>query len=80
MEPLGLTLKRNGELMIVHKCLGCGKMSSNRIAGDDNTYAIISLLEINSAKSNNCNIKLLTKTDKDRVFTALYGYNYQDGI
>lgn len=79
MEPIGLTLKRDGELMIVHKCLGCGKISCNRIAGDDNTYTITSLLEIKPNKSSNC-IELLTKEDSDQVFTILYGYNYHDKI
>ncbi len=79
MEPIGLALKRDGELMIVHKCLGCGKISCNRIAGDDNTYTITSLLETSTAKSSN-DLKLLTKEDSDQVLTVLYGYNYHDKI
>ncbi|MBN1438401.1 MAG: RNHCP domain-containing protein [Anaerolineales bacterium] len=44
MRPIGLTLKRNrnkyavfpsGELMIVHRCPACGKVSANRVAADD---------------------------------------------
>jgi len=56
MEPIGLTLKhegekdkygrqRVGELMIVHQCLGCKKISINRIAGDDISEAIIGVFE-----------------------------------
>lgn len=46
MEPLGLTIKRDGgELMIVHRCVGCGKIGKNRTAGDDNAASVEALLE-----------------------------------
>ncbi len=44
MQPVGLTAKpgRNkyrsktvGELMLIHRCTGCGKLSINRLAADD---------------------------------------------
>ena len=44
MEPIGLTLKLTprryspadgGELMLIHRCVECGKLSINRIAADD---------------------------------------------
>lgn len=35
MEPVGKTYKKDGEEMVVHKCLKCGITSKNRIAGDD---------------------------------------------
>jgi len=49
MEPLGLTCKRidnkyghsRGELMIIHCCRGCGKVSINRIARDDNEHRLM---------------------------------------
>jgi hypothetical protein len=49
MQPVGLTFKKirkkygtdaNGELMLVHRCLECGKASANRIAADDDSQAI----------------------------------------
>jgi DNA-directed RNA polymerase subunit RPC12/RpoP len=49
MEPLGLTVKhslkryqaeKQGELMLIHRCAACGKLSINRIAGDDNTLLL----------------------------------------
>jgi hypothetical protein len=69
--------------MIVHLCLNCGKISTNRIAGDDNAYVVTCLLE----ESNNLcgeivdrlpklGIRLLTQEDKKEVLTALYGYDY----
>jgi len=46
MEPLGLSTKESGgELMIVHQCVVCGKIIRNRIAGDDNNFAIAKLFE-----------------------------------
>jgi hypothetical protein len=43
MRPVGLTLKKankkygkqQGELMIIHQCIDCGKISINRTAADD---------------------------------------------
>ncbi len=44
MEPVGLTVKQrqnkygngnDGELMLIHRCWQCGKLSINRIAADD---------------------------------------------
>jgi len=44
MQPVGLALKRSrkkygpaqgGELMLIHRCTGCGSISVNRIAADD---------------------------------------------
>jgi uncharacterized Zn finger protein len=70
MEPIGLTFKKDGELMIVHQCLNCGKISPNRIAGDDNTYIICSLLD----KSTDSKVKNLIGPDhKNQVLDCLYG-------
>ncbi len=50
MRPVGLTLKRaykkyaqpgEGELMLVHQCEECGKVSINRIAADDDNQRIL---------------------------------------
>ena len=43
MQPVGLTIKKTrkkygpaqGELMLIHMCVECGKISINRIAADD---------------------------------------------
>ena len=93
MEPIGLTLKEltynpftqrtSGELMVVHLCLNCDRISCNRIAGDDNSHVIVCLLEKPSnlsgaiiSKLTNQNIRLLTQSDKRKVLTILYGYDY----
>jgi hypothetical protein len=36
MRPIGLMARRNGELVLIHECLACGKQDPNRIAADDN--------------------------------------------
>jgi len=80
MKPIGLTYKPNGELMLVHLCLRCGKISPNRIAGDDNCYAVITLLDEPEAISEETaiglsrrGIRLLTQEDKQNVLSILYG-------
>ena len=54
MQPLGLTLKRvhkkyavpdAGELMLIHRCSDCGKLSLNRIAADDDSQALLGVFE-----------------------------------
>ena len=57
MEPIGLAFKdegidkygkkRQGEIMINHKCQICGKESKNRIAGDDNPEEILRICSEN---------------------------------
>ena len=52
MQPIGLTLKRRknkyggwlfGELMLIHCCNDCGKISINRIAADDQVERLMEL-------------------------------------
>ncbi|MBA2754437.1 MAG: RNHCP domain-containing protein [Chloroflexia bacterium] len=43
MAPVGLLTRRNGEQVILHRCLGCGREKPNRIAADDNDLALESL-------------------------------------
>lgn len=35
MKPIGLTTRRSGEYVLVHKCVKCGFERLNRVAGDD---------------------------------------------
>ena len=50
MKPIGLTFKKEGEgrigeVMLVHQCMQCGKISINRIAADDSTDEIMRVFE-----------------------------------
>ena len=97
MQPIGLTLKNirnnsftgetSGEIMIVHQCLSCGRISCNRIAGDDNPYSIINLL--NDSENIQGNMKghleekgilILCQADKMMVARSLFGNQYEQYI
>ncbi|MEU7137330.1 RNHCP domain-containing protein [Streptomyces sp. NPDC046261] len=43
MEALSLSVRPDGEWLIIHQCLSCGELSANRIAGDDNALALMRL-------------------------------------
>ncbi len=58
MQPIGLTVKpsRNkyrenttGELMLIHRCDDCGKLSINRIAADDQVEKLIEIFRLSCA-------------------------------
>ncbi len=43
MEPIGIWVKRDGEWAIIHRCCACGVLRTNRVAGDDDAWAMMSL-------------------------------------
>lgn len=43
MEPIAVWVRRDGEWALVHRCTGCHLVRTNRIAGDDNELALVSL-------------------------------------
>jgi ribosome biogenesis GTPase len=43
MEPVTVWVRKKGEWAIIHRCLECGTLRSNRIAGDDNEVKLLSL-------------------------------------
>lgn len=48
MQPVGLLARRNGEQVIIHLCLGCGKEHPNRVGADDNPVLLMRLQPIRS--------------------------------
>ena len=90
MTAIGVTLKRTckkyngarqGELMVIHRCAGCGKLSINRIAGDDNAQLIFELFEESAhlapailAQLAEAGIHPLRPGDFTLVFTQLFGW------
>lgn len=46
MEPIAVWKKRDGELMLLHRCKQCGTIKANRCAGDDDVHAIAQLIPI----------------------------------
>lgn|GEM_PF-4525954 len=49
MAPIGILSRRNGEQVILHRCLGCGKADPNRIAADDNPPLLLTLRPVSPA-------------------------------
>lgn len=43
MEPIAIAVRKGGEWLLVHRCHGCGTLSSNRTAGDDNPLLLVQL-------------------------------------
>lgn len=43
MDAIGVWVKKGGEWAIIHRCRRCGKLSSNRIAADDNPMKLMSI-------------------------------------
>jgi len=43
MEPIAVWVRRDGEWAIVHRCQSCGTLRTNRVAGDDDAWAMMSL-------------------------------------
>lgn len=93
MKPIGLTFKhegkdkygntRQGELMLVHQCLGkdCDEISINRIAADDDSQAIIDVFDssliIDQAIIDQLfasDVDLLQEKDRLAINTQLFGH------
>ncbi len=69
MEPIGLTFKHDGygkigEIMLIHQCSVCQKISINRIARDDPEHKILEVFE-QSFSLNNSLKQRLGKKDID---------------
>ncbi|WP_406401632.1 RNHCP domain-containing protein [Streptomyces uncialis] len=43
MDPLSLSVRADGEWLVIHQCGACGELSANRIAGDDNPLPLLRL-------------------------------------
>ena len=41
MEPIAITVRGQGEWVLVHRCLGCDELHMNRSAGDDNPLILL---------------------------------------
>ena len=43
MEPVAVWVRKGGEWAIIHRYKRCGKLSSNRVAADDNPMKLMSI-------------------------------------
>ena len=41
MEPIAITVRGDGEWVLVHRCTGCDELHLNRTAGDDNPLILL---------------------------------------
>jgi hypothetical protein len=41
MEPIAITVRGDGEWVLVHRCTGCDELDLNRTAGDDNPLILL---------------------------------------
>ena len=89
MQPIGLTVKRGrnkygeekyGELMLIHRCSECGKLSINRIAADDQAERLMDIFWISfgideptQRQLEVSGIRLLQGEDVKLVVTQLHG-------
>ena len=90
MRPVALAFKNyeinqftgrgGGELMLIHLCTNCGKLSPNRIAGDDNEYQILCLLKesvnlnpILASQLEKLGLILITPKNKEDALVSLFG-------
>jgi len=90
MEPVGLTLKQahkrygeeeQGELMLIHQCKGCGKISINRVAADDDAAFIYQLFKRTAETPAEWKFTLLAQgikplgmDDLTAVYSRLFGW------
>lgn len=84
MRPIGLTFKheghgRQGEIMLVHECSVCGKISINRIASDDGNDEILAVYDLSFSnielplRLKQVGIRLLNEDDEREIKVQLYG-------
>jgi hypothetical protein len=43
MEPIAITVRGDGEWILVHRCAGCDRVHLNRTAGDDDPLTLLRL-------------------------------------
>lgn len=85
MGPVGLTFKhegfdRTGELMLIHLCSLCSKISINRIARDDLETRVVEIFEQSwnlsedlRQRLSGADIYLLQRSDEPQLTRQLFG-------
>jgi hypothetical protein len=83
MQPVALALKQShnkyarlgvGELMLIHQCTDCGKLSVNRIAADDDAAAVLEVYEKSLAAGWQLDgVRALSAAERPIVHSRLFG-------
>ncbi len=86
MRPVGLTFKHEGvakigELMLVHECSRCGKVSINRLAADDQNKEVLKIFQLSCDMKGSkrlylqeLGVNILDLTCEVEVKRQLFGY------
>lgn len=91
MRPVALTVKKTiqkyagagrGELMLVHLCEDCGKLSINRIAADDDNQTVLQIFELSARLDDHIHVMLcqngiqtIQSADRPFVCQQLWGHS-----
>jgi len=66
--------------MLIHECTNCGKISINRIAGDDNAEMILRVFEESQrlppekrSQLEHSDIEVLSEEKREEILTQLFG-------
>ncbi len=43
MEPIAISVRGQGEWVLIHRCTGCGTLHANRSAADDSPLLLVRL-------------------------------------
>ncbi|GII05431.1 RNHCP domain-containing protein [Planobispora takensis] len=43
MTPISIAVPRNGDWMLIHRCVRCGELTSSPLSGDDNQLLLMRL-------------------------------------
>lgn len=89
MAPVGLTVKKirdkysgkqPGELMLLHRCTQCSRLSINRIAADDDPLVLMVVFDQKLPDFNHLQrmcrkqgITLMNNNDRTLLYTRLFG-------
>lgn len=85
MKPIGLTFRiegndQLGEVMLIHDCMGCEKVSINRLAADDYDHLVLDVFENSlhmtaktQAELDEIGIYMAGLDDKSEVMRSLFG-------
>jgi len=90
MKPIGLTIKKprvnkwgrevKGELMLIHECIRCGKISINRVLAQDDKNELMNVFDLGNKLEENkklklkdSRIKVLDVKDREEVETQIFG-------
>ena len=89
MKPVGITIKNSrdkyaimqkGELMLVHRCTSCSRLSINRVAADDDPTKLLAVFKSSASDVQHIqhicqeqDITLLKRSDNSLMHTRLFG-------